>query len=145
MPAVAPKGTVAGVQIWAKPLGGGKTAALFINGGPTEYTASIGLKELNITGERLILTPNSQTILCVCLTGTHTRWGMRRRHREGDRCLERRGRRCGGERRLEHRRRALDGLSLRRLRRMKYRSLTKTAEALLAGAPQRLEKESPHV
>lgn len=56
MPAVAPKGTVAGVQIWAKPLGGGKTAALFINGGATEYTASISLKELNITGERFSYT-----------------------------------------------------------------------------------------
>jgi hypothetical protein len=25
---------IAGIQIWAKPLGGGKTAALFINGAP---------------------------------------------------------------------------------------------------------------
>ena len=41
---------VAGVQVWAKPLGQGKTAALFLNGGSTEYTASLTLKELNITG-----------------------------------------------------------------------------------------------
>ena len=40
---------VAGVQIWAKPLGKGKTAALFINGGRLSYTASISLKELNVT------------------------------------------------------------------------------------------------
>eukprot|EP01052_Picozoa_sp_SAG31_P026659 SAG31_NODE_2433_length_5706_cov_2.207776_4_plen_297_part_00 len=40
---------VAGVQIWAKPLGPGKAAALFINGGATPYSASISLKELNIT------------------------------------------------------------------------------------------------
>eukprot|EP00040_Diaphanoeca_grandis_P044837 m.271969 g.271969 ORF g.271969 m.271969 type:complete len:602 (+) comp98455_c0_seq1:225-2030(+) len=40
---------VAGVQIWAKPLGGGKTAALFINGGGLDYSANVSLKELNIT------------------------------------------------------------------------------------------------
>jgi hypothetical protein len=40
---------VAGVQIWAKPLGQGRTAALFINGGAAPYTASISLEELNIT------------------------------------------------------------------------------------------------
>jgi hypothetical protein len=41
--------SVAGVQIWAKPLGNGKTAALFINGGGSNYTASMSLKELNVT------------------------------------------------------------------------------------------------
>ena len=41
---------VAGVQIWAKPLGPGKTAALFINGGGSPYSASISLTELNVTG-----------------------------------------------------------------------------------------------
>lgn len=40
---------IAGVQIWAKPLGNGKTAALFINGGSSEYSATISLAELNIT------------------------------------------------------------------------------------------------
>ena len=40
---------VAGVQIWAKPLGHGKTAALFINGGAAPYSASVSLAELNIT------------------------------------------------------------------------------------------------
>ena len=30
---VPPAPGVAGVQLWAKPLGGGRTAALFINGG----------------------------------------------------------------------------------------------------------------
>lgn len=40
---------IAGIQIWAKPLGGGKTAALFINGGSAEYSASISLKALNLT------------------------------------------------------------------------------------------------
>lgn len=47
---VPPAAGIAGVQIWAKPLGQGKTAALFINGGAVEYTASLSLKELNITG-----------------------------------------------------------------------------------------------
>eukprot|EP01052_Picozoa_sp_SAG31_P000468 SAG31_NODE_14_length_37953_cov_109.719660_2_plen_215_part_00 len=41
---------VAGVQLWAKPLGRGKTAALLINGGSSNYTgANISLVELNIT------------------------------------------------------------------------------------------------
>lgn len=45
-----PAAGIAGVQVWAKPLGQGKTAALFLNGGSAEYTASLTLKELNITG-----------------------------------------------------------------------------------------------
>lgn len=44
-----PTGGVAGIQIWAKPLGNGRTAALFINGGGANYTADMTLKELNIT------------------------------------------------------------------------------------------------
>lgn len=40
---------VAGIQFWAKPLGNGRTAVLFINGGGANYTASITLQELNIT------------------------------------------------------------------------------------------------
>ena len=49
-PLVPPTPEVAGVQFWAKPLGGGKTAVLFINGGHLPYPASsITLKELNIT------------------------------------------------------------------------------------------------
>lgn len=41
---------IAGVQLWAKPLGQGKTAALFINGGSSNYTgANISLAELNVT------------------------------------------------------------------------------------------------
>ena len=47
---VPPAAGIAGVQVWAKPLGQGKTAALFLNGGSAEYTASLTLKELNITG-----------------------------------------------------------------------------------------------
>ena len=46
----AHKTSTPGVQVWAKPLGQGKTAALFINGGSAEYTASLSLQELNITG-----------------------------------------------------------------------------------------------
>ena len=46
-----PPAGVAGVQFWSKPLGEGKTAVLFINGGSRAYpTASISLAELNITG-----------------------------------------------------------------------------------------------
>merc|ERR1740117_753239 len=49
-PSPPPAPPVAGVQIWAKPLGHGKTAALFINGGGITYpSSSISLKELNIT------------------------------------------------------------------------------------------------
>lgn len=44
-----PAAGVAGLQIWAKPLGAGKTAVLFINGGGSPYSASISLKALNIT------------------------------------------------------------------------------------------------
>ena len=47
---------VAGVQIWAKPLGGGKTAALFINGGATNTSANITLAELNITASTATVT-----------------------------------------------------------------------------------------
>ena len=41
---------VAGVQLWAKPLAKGKVAALFINGGGSNYTANFTLTELNMTG-----------------------------------------------------------------------------------------------
>jgi len=44
-----PASGVAGIQIWAKPLDDAHTAALFINGGGANYTASITLKELNVT------------------------------------------------------------------------------------------------
>ena len=40
---------MAGVQIWSKPLGEGKAAVLFINGGSTNTSATITLEELNIT------------------------------------------------------------------------------------------------
>jgi len=40
---------VAGVQLWAKPISATQTAALFINGGASNYTAQISLKELNIS------------------------------------------------------------------------------------------------
>jgi len=36
-------------QLWAKPIGGGAVAALFINGGKGKRSATISLKELNIT------------------------------------------------------------------------------------------------
>jgi len=50
-PLTPPTPEVAGVQFWSKPLGQGKTAVLFINGGHLEYPSStITLKELNITG-----------------------------------------------------------------------------------------------
>ena len=52
---------VAGVQLWAKPLGNGRTAALFINGGLTEYTASITLSELNITASPTAAISNGAT------------------------------------------------------------------------------------
>ena len=49
-PSTPPPPGVAGVQFWSKPLGEGKTAVLFINGGSLSYpTASISLAELNIT------------------------------------------------------------------------------------------------
>jgi hypothetical protein len=49
-PSPPPPPAVAGVQLWSKPLGGGKTAALFINGGSVVYpSTTISLKELNIT------------------------------------------------------------------------------------------------
>lgn len=41
---------VAGVQLWAKPLGAGRAAALLINGGGLPYEASLALSELNLTG-----------------------------------------------------------------------------------------------
>ena len=44
-----PVSGVAGIQLWAKPLGKGRTAALFINGGGANYTGSITLKELNVS------------------------------------------------------------------------------------------------
>eukprot|EP00039_Didymoeca_costata_P002197 m.58190 g.58190 ORF g.58190 m.58190 type:complete len:601 (-) comp11160_c0_seq4:30-1832(-) len=45
-----PPSGVAGVQWWAKPLGPGKVAALFINGGGYNYhNANITLQQLNIT------------------------------------------------------------------------------------------------
>ena len=47
---------VAGVQIWSKPLGGGKTAALFINGGLSNYTAKLSLAELNVTAATATVT-----------------------------------------------------------------------------------------
>jgi len=41
---------VAGIQLWAKPIGDGKVAALFINGGSVAYPPTkISLKELNIS------------------------------------------------------------------------------------------------
>ena len=40
---------VAGVQLWSKPLGGGRTAALFINGGETNASTSVTMRELNIS------------------------------------------------------------------------------------------------
>ena len=46
---VPPSPGVAGVQLWSKPLGGGRTAALFINGGGLSTSAEVNLKELNIT------------------------------------------------------------------------------------------------
>jgi hypothetical protein len=49
---------IAGVQIWAKPLGKGRTAALFINGGSAPYSASIALGALNLTardGSRMMM------------------------------------------------------------------------------------------
>ena len=44
-----PPATVAAVQWWAKPLGGGRTAVLFLNGGALPYQANITLLELNVT------------------------------------------------------------------------------------------------
>ena len=50
-PLTPPAKQVAGVQFWAKPLGNGKTAVLFINGGDLPYpNASVALQELNVTG-----------------------------------------------------------------------------------------------
>lgn len=40
---------VAGVQLWSKPLGGGRTAALFINGGETNASTSVTMRELNVS------------------------------------------------------------------------------------------------
>lgn len=45
---------MAGVQIWAKPLGSGKVAALFINGGSTNASTNITLAELNITSSTAV-------------------------------------------------------------------------------------------
>eukprot|EP00937_MAST-01D_sp_MAST-1D-sp2_P000930 g930.t1 len=39
----------AGVQWWAKPLGAGRAAALFINGGALPYRANVTMAELNVT------------------------------------------------------------------------------------------------
>jgi hypothetical protein len=47
---------IAGVQIWAKPLGNGKTAALFLNGGATSTSTNITLAELNITSSTATVT-----------------------------------------------------------------------------------------
>ena len=47
---------MAGVQVWAKPLGDGKTAALFINGGSTNTSTNITLAELNITSSTATVT-----------------------------------------------------------------------------------------
>lgn len=47
---------VAGVQLWAKPLGSGKTAALFLNGGATNTSTTITLAELNITSSTATVT-----------------------------------------------------------------------------------------
>ena len=44
-----PPRPVAGAQLWAKPLGAGKVAALFINGGRTSRSTDVSLKELNLT------------------------------------------------------------------------------------------------
>ena len=41
---------VAGIQLWAKPIGDGKVAALIINGGSLPYPpTTVSLKELNIS------------------------------------------------------------------------------------------------
>ena len=50
---VPPAPGVAGVSLWAKPLGGSRVAALFINGGGLPTSAEVTLKELNITGSEL--------------------------------------------------------------------------------------------
>lgn len=56
-PVTPPVPDVAGVQFWAKPLGVGKTAVLFINGGKQPYlTASVKLAELNITASTATVT-----------------------------------------------------------------------------------------
>ena len=51
-----PPATVAAVQWWAKPLGGGRTAALFLNGGALPYRANITLDELNVTAAGAVAT-----------------------------------------------------------------------------------------
>ena len=43
---------IAGVQLWAKPLGDGQTAALFINCGRTARSTDVELRELNITSTK---------------------------------------------------------------------------------------------
>lgn len=41
---------IAGVQWWAKPLGAGRAAALFLNGGPLPYRANLSVvHELNLS------------------------------------------------------------------------------------------------
>jgi len=45
-----PPAGVAPVALWAKPLGKGRVAALFINGGALNYSATISMAELNVTG-----------------------------------------------------------------------------------------------
>lgn len=40
---------IAGVQLWAKPLGHGRTAALFINGDTSNHSTWITLKEMNLS------------------------------------------------------------------------------------------------
>ena len=47
---------MAGVQLWAKPLGSGKMAALFLNGGATNTSTTITLAELNITSRTATVT-----------------------------------------------------------------------------------------
>ena len=42
---------VAGVQLWAKPLGKGKTAALFINGGGSNYSTQVATNNTHSTSQ----------------------------------------------------------------------------------------------
>lgn len=46
-----PPPSVAGVQFWAKPLGGHQMAVLFINGGGLPYSTNISMAELNLTAQ----------------------------------------------------------------------------------------------
>ena len=47
---------MAGVQLWAKPIGRGKTAALFLNGGSTNTSTNVTLAELNISSSTATVT-----------------------------------------------------------------------------------------